>query len=60
MGFLLGLLIGTVVTGVVFIVFGKNNKNKINKAREAIVGAYGKGESEVKQILEKIEGILKK
>jgi len=40
MGFILGLAVGTVVTAVVFIVFGHKNRNKINAAREAIVNAY--------------------
>ncbi len=33
-------LISILVTSVVFIVFGKNNKNKISKAREYLVNNY--------------------
>ena len=40
MEFLIGAIVGAAVSGVVFIVFGKNNKNKIALARQEIVDAY--------------------
>lgn len=40
MEFLVGFVIGAIVSGVVFIVFGKNNKNKIARARQEIIDAY--------------------
>lgn len=40
MEFLLGALLGSIATGVVFIVFGKNNKSKIAKARQEIIDVY--------------------
>lgn len=36
LGFIAGVLVGSVVTGLAFIWFGKNNKNTIEKARETI------------------------
>jgi hypothetical protein len=51
MGFILGLVVGAVVTGVLFIVFGKNNKKKIEAARSEIVNAYNKGASEVEKLV---------
>jgi len=34
--FIAGVLIGSIVTGLAFIWFGKNNKNTIAAARETI------------------------
>lgn len=52
-------LVASVVTGVAFIVFGKNNKRKIEAARSRIVGLYNKGEAEVKKGLDEVNDILK-
>jgi cbb3-type cytochrome oxidase subunit 3 len=38
--FIFGAVAGVVVTSVVFIIFGKNNKNTIDKARDAIVSKF--------------------
>lgn len=47
--FLAGVAVGTIVTGVVFIVFGKNNRNKIAVARETLLKVYDKASNEVKE-----------
>lgn len=36
-GFILGFVVGTALTGLGFIIFGKNNKNHIAEARAAIL-----------------------
>tara|TARA_B100000614_G_scaffold262909_1_gene300994 strand:+ start:485207 stop:485395 length:189 start_codon:yes stop_codon:yes gene_type:complete len=61
MGFILGLIVGVVVGGGLVIVFGKNNKKKVEAARSAIVDAYEKikdkfdgDEDDAKQAVDKI------
>jgi uncharacterized membrane protein YgaE (UPF0421/DUF939 family) len=52
--FLAGLGIGVVVTAVVFIVFGRNNRNKIDRARDAILNTYREaGGDRLSEIIEK-------
>lgn len=58
--FIIGLAIGTVVTSIVFIVWGKNNQKSINAAREEIVGVYNKVGAEAREVLERAEKLLKK
>ncbi len=58
MGFILGLAIGAVVAGIVFIIFHKNNMNKINKAREEILTAYKSAHGE--EIAAKAEEVFGK
>lgn len=52
MAFILGLLVGLVVGGVLVIVFGKNNKNHIEQVRSEVVAAYNKGNDELKKLAE--------
>lgn len=49
---------GVVVAGVAFIVFYKNNMNKITKARTAIVDAYN--QSGLSDVASKIEAEFQK
>jgi cbb3-type cytochrome oxidase subunit 3 len=58
MGFLLGFAVGAVVSGVVFIVFAKNNKNKIAEARKNILDLTAKAEGSIKEELNKINNKL--
>lgn len=58
MGFILGILVGVVVTGLAFIVFYKNNMNKITKAREEILAAYKSAHGE--EVATKAEEIFNK
>jgi hypothetical protein len=54
--FILGLVLGAVVTGVCFVVFAKNNQNSINKLRSEILQAYESGgESSLKSFVEKMK-----
>lgn len=54
MEFVAGIVVGTLVTGVMFIVFGKNNKNKIEKARKEIVDAYEHASNELNEESRKV------
>ncbi len=58
MSFLLGFIIGAIVSGVVLIVFGKNNKNKISEARKSILDLTAKAEGSLKEELNKINNKL--
>lgn len=58
MGFILGFVVGAVVSGVAFIVFHKNNMNKVTKAREEILAAYKN--SPLDEAAAKAESIFKK
>lgn len=58
MAFILGLIVGVVVSGVAFILFYKNNLKKIEKTRIAIGEAY-KG-SPLEEAANKILGELDK
>lgn len=58
MGFLLGFAVGAVVSRVVFIVFAKNNKNKIAEARKNILDLTAKAEGSIKEELNKINNKL--
>ncbi len=49
---ILAFVVGVVVGGGAVIVFGKNNKNKITKAREFIVEKYEKIDPEVRTKLD--------
>ena len=55
--FLFGFLTGAVVTGVVFIIFYKNNLNTLAKARQALVDVYDRVGDKVGDI---VEGVDKK
>lgn len=50
---LLGLafLGGVVVGGLLVIVFGKNNQNRVNQLRADVLAAYGKGSDEVGKLV---------
>lgn len=52
--FIFGFLVGVAICAVIFIVFAKNNQNKINQARNVLIGVYEKADAAVKQELDKI------
>ena len=52
MGFILGLIVGVVVGGLLVIVFGKNNKKHIEAVRSEVVGAYNKGAGELDKLVD--------
>lgn len=58
MGFILGLIIGVVGVGVAFIIFGKNNKRKIEAARVVLLEEADKIEGKAKEFWAKIEKAL--
>ena len=58
MGLILGIAIGAVVSGIIFIVFYKNNMNKITKAREEILTAYKSAHGD--EIAKKAEEVFNK
>ena len=58
--FLFGFLSGALVAGVVFIVFHKNNMNKITKAREAILNVYDKVGDQVGDMVKGVDKKLDK
>jgi uncharacterized membrane-anchored protein YhcB (DUF1043 family) len=51
MGFILGMIAGVVVGGLLVMVFGKNNKKHIEAVRSEVVGAYNKGAGEVEKLI---------
>jgi len=55
MGFIFGLIVGIVVTGVVFIIFGKGNKKSITIAREALLKVYDRLGDQVEDIIDDIK-----
>lgn len=55
--FFLGLLCGALVTGVLFVIFYKNNLNHLAKARKALVDVYERAGSQVEDI---VKGVDKK
>ncbi len=52
MGFILGLIVGVVVGGLLVIVFGKNNKKHIEAVRSEVVGAYNKSAEELGKLID--------
>jgi uncharacterized membrane protein YciS (DUF1049 family) len=54
MGFIAGFIIGAVVASIVFIIWGRKNKNKIERAREAIINNTNEISSTVKSKLQDI------
>lgn len=54
--FVIGLVLGIAAASTVFIVFGKNNKNKIAAARERILRFYEQnGGEELEKALEDLK-----
>jgi uncharacterized spore protein YtfJ len=58
--FLFGFLAGALVTGVVFIVFHKNNMNKIAKARTALLDIYERVGDQVGDVVKGVDKKLDK
>lgn len=52
MAFILGLIVGVVVGGLLVIVFGKNNKKHIEAVRSEVVSAYNKGAGELDKLVD--------
>lgn len=59
MAFLFGLVIGFVIGSVIFIIFGKNNKNKIAAAREELINLANKAEGQIKEEINKLQEKIK-
>lgn len=49
MEFIIGMLVGVLVGGLLVIVFGKNNKKHIEAIRSEVVETYEKAETAVKK-----------
>lgn len=50
--FIIGLVIGLVAASIFWVVFGKNNKRKAERLRNAVVGEYHKIPEDIRKKLD--------
>lgn len=57
--FIFGFIVGAVIASLVFIVFGRKNKKKIEMARSQIEKLYNGASRETAKLLDELEEKLK-